>query len=110
MGGATHLKETEQWTNGLETSELLSKLETLSEMVKGEKIRTLKEATVKKYYYNTHEELKEHLYSFVDVYNCVKRLNALKALTVYDYIVKYWEKEPERFTIEPHHMFTGLNN
>ena len=72
--------------------------------------RTLKELTVKKYYYKTHEELKEHLYSFVDVYNCVKRLKALKGSTVYDYIVKYWEKEPERFTKEPHYMFPGLNN
>ena len=71
--------------------------------------RTLKELTVKKYYYKTHEELKEHLYSFVDVYNCVKRLKALKGSTVYDYIVKYWEKEPERFTKEPHHMFPGLS-
>ena len=53
--------------------------------------------------------VKEHLYSFVDVYNCVKRLKALKGSTVYDYIVKYWEKEPERFKKEPHHMFPGLN-
>ena len=60
--------------------------------------RTLKEATVKKYYYKTHIEIKEHLYNFVDIYNCVKRPKALKGSTVYDYIVKCWEKEPERFT------------
>ena len=38
------------------------------------------------------------------------RLKALKGSTVYDYIVKYWQKEPQQFNREPHHMFPGLNN
>ena len=40
--------------------------------------RTLKQATVQRYYYNTHEQLKQHLYSFVNAYNFAKRLKTLK--------------------------------
>jgi hypothetical protein len=36
--------------------------------------RTLKEATVKKYYYQTHQHLKEHLHAFLMAYNFAKRL------------------------------------
>ena len=39
--------------------------------------RTLKEATVKKYYYQTHQHLKQHLYDFVSAYNFAKRLKTL---------------------------------
>ena len=48
--------------------------------------RTIKEATVKKYYYKTHENLKEHLKSLIDAYNFAKRLKALNGLTVFDFI------------------------
>ena len=46
--------------------------------------RAYKEATVKKYYYKTHEKLKEHLQSFIKAYNFGKSLKALKGLTVFD--------------------------
>lgn len=42
--------------------------------------RTLKEATVKRYYYETHDHLKEHLYAFLMAYHFAKRLKTLKAL------------------------------
>jgi hypothetical protein len=65
--------------------------------------RTLKEATAKQYYYQTHQYLKEHLYTFLMAYNFAKCLKSLKGLTPYEYICKIWQQEPERFTINPCH-------
>src|SRR5687768_17143410 len=48
--------------------------------------RTLKEATVKQYYYHAHQHLKEHLQAFLMAYNFAKRLKKLKSLTPYEYI------------------------
>jgi hypothetical protein len=72
--------------------------------------RTLKEATVKKYYYQTHQHLKAHLQAFLMAYNFAKRLKTLKGLTPYEYICQCWQKEPERFTVSPCHHTLGLNN
>ena len=41
--------------------------------------RTLKEATVRKYHYQTHQHLKQHLHAFLNAYNFAKKLKALKA-------------------------------
>jgi transposase-like protein len=70
--------------------------------------RTLKEATVKKYHYETHQQLKEHLSHFVNAYNFAKRLKALKGLTPYEFIVKQWEQEPKKFINNPIHYNMGL--
>jgi transposase InsO family protein len=43
--------------------------------------RTLKDATVKRYFYETHDELKRHLADFVAAYNYARRLKTLKGLT-----------------------------
>jgi transposase-like protein len=43
--------------------------------------RTLKDATVKKYYYAAHYPLKEHLQPFLRAYNFAKRLKTLKGFT-----------------------------
>jgi hypothetical protein len=40
--------------------------------------RPLKEATVKKYYYQTHQHLNEHLYAFLMADNFAKRLKTLR--------------------------------
>jgi transposase InsO family protein len=72
--------------------------------------RTIKEATVKRFYYETHDQLRSHLTDFVSAYNFAKRLKALKGLTPYEYICKTWTKEPERFTLDPLHQMPGLNN
>lgn len=72
--------------------------------------RTLKEATVKKYYYQTHEHLKTHMQNFLMAYNFSRRLKTLKGLTPYEYICKIWTKEPERFNLDPFQHSAGLNN
>lgn len=40
--------------------------------------RTIKEATVKKFYYNNYSVLDEYLQLFIDVYNYAQPLKALK--------------------------------
>lgn len=71
--------------------------------------RTLKDATVKRHHYESHEQLKEHLYNFLNAYNFAKRLKTLKGLTPYEAIIQCWTKEPERFNINPNHHNLGLN-
>jgi transposase InsO family protein len=71
--------------------------------------RTLKEATVKRYYYQSHDQLKQHMQTFLMAYNFSKRLKTLKGLTAYEYICQIRTKEPERFKINPTRHIVGLN-
>jgi len=71
--------------------------------------RTIKEATVKRYHYDNHEQLRMHLNDFVTAYNFAKRLKSLAGLTAYEFICKCWQKEPIRFTLDPTHQMPGLN-
>jgi hypothetical protein len=43
--------------------------------------RTIKDATVKRYFYETHDQLRTHLRDFADAYNFAKRLKTLRGLT-----------------------------
>ena len=71
--------------------------------------RTLKEATVKRYHYETHQQLEKHLHTFLMAYNFAKRLKTLKGFTPYEFICTSWQKEPGRFSLDPHHHSLGLN-
>jgi transposase InsO family protein len=71
--------------------------------------RTIKEATVKRYYYESHEQFAAHLKDFINAYNYARRLNTLKGLTPYEFICKKWTSEPKRFKINPIHQNPGLN-
>ena len=71
--------------------------------------RTLKEATVKKYHYETHQNLRDHLQTFLMAYNFAKRLKTLKGLTSYEFICKCWTEEPKKFRLNPMHHTSGLN-
>jgi transposase InsO family protein len=59
--------------------------------------QTIKEATVKRYHFDRHDELERHLVDFIDAYNYGRRLKTLKGLTPYEYICKIWTAEPNRF-------------
>ena len=72
--------------------------------------RTLKEATVKRYHYGSHEQLRDHLQRFIEAYNFAKRLKTLKGLTPFEHIVKCWTQQPERFRVNPTHHTLGLNS
>jgi transposase InsO family protein len=70
--------------------------------------RTLKEATVKRYYYDSHEQLQVHLAAFIAAYNFAKRLKTLKGLTPYEYICNIFIEKPNLFKINPSHDKLGL--
>ncbi|MBL4836843.1 MAG: IS481 family transposase [Kordiimonadaceae bacterium] len=71
--------------------------------------RTIKEATVKRYHYEDHSQLRTHLTDFINAYNYGRRLKTLKGLTPYEYICKCWINEPEKFNLNPNHQMPGLN-
>ena len=65
--------------------------------------RTIKEATVKRYHYSAHAQLKAHLpvaclqqvgrqQAFLKAYNFAKRLKTLKGLTPYEKVIAWWQK------------------
>jgi transposase-like protein len=72
--------------------------------------RTLKEATVRRYHYETLQQLRVHLDAFVQAYNFAKRLKSLNGLTSYEAIVKCWTDEPNRFILNPIHHMPGPNS
>jgi transposase InsO family protein len=71
--------------------------------------RTIKDATVKRFHYVSHDQLRQHLTDFVAAYNFGRRLKTLRGLTPYEFICKRWTAEPERFTLNPLHQMPGLN-
>jgi hypothetical protein len=72
--------------------------------------RTIKDATVKRFHYTTHDQLRTHLADFVAAYNFARRLKTLRGLTPYEAICRAWAEEPQRFTLNPLHQMPGLNN
>ena len=63
--------------------------------------RTTKDATVKRFHYDDHDQLRHHLADFISSYNFGRRLKTLKGLTPYEFICKRWTTEPERFSVRP---------
>ena len=72
--------------------------------------RTLKDATVKRYHYHSHDQLRAHLQLFVDAYNHARRLKTLRGLTPYQFVYQVWTKEPDRFRLDPSHHLPGPYN
>jgi transposase-like protein len=72
--------------------------------------RTLKEATVQRYHYDSHDQLRRHLADFLAAYNFAKRLKTLKGLTPHEYVCKISTSEPERFSLNPIQHTSGLYN
>ena len=70
--------------------------------------RTIKDATVKRFHYDSHDHLRRHLDDFVAAYNFGKRLKRLRGLTPYEFICKAWADEPHRFILNPLHQMPGL--
>ena len=72
--------------------------------------RTIKDATVKRFHYDDHDQLRQHLDDFMAAYNFGRRLKTLNGLTPYEFICKVWTKHPNRFRLDPIHQMPGLNN
>jgi transposase InsO family protein len=71
--------------------------------------RTIKDATVKRFFYETHSQLQSHLSDFVTAYNFAKRLKTLKGLTPYKFICNAWKKRPKTLNLNPLRQMPGLN-
>jgi len=71
--------------------------------------RTIKDATIRRFYYETHESLRAHVATFLDAYNFAKRLKSLSGLTPFERICQFWTEQPERFRLNPLHHMAGLN-
>lgn len=71
--------------------------------------RTIKDATVRRYHYESHDRLREHLKAFLEAYNFAKRLKTLKGLTVFEFITAKWTSEGKRFRLHPNHLIPGPN-
>ena len=65
--------------------------------------RTIKDATVKRFHYETHNQLRTHLADFLAAYNFTRRLETLSGLVPYEYIGKIWTSKPDRFILNPIH-------
>ena len=72
--------------------------------------RTIQDATVKRFHYDSHEELRGHLANFVTAYNFAKRLKTLKGLTPYEFICNAGINQPEKFKLNPRHEMPGSNS
>jgi transposase InsO family protein len=64
---------------------------------------------VKRFHYDDHDQLRNHLANFISAYNFGRRLKTLKGLATYEFICKYWTSELQRFTLNPIHQMPGLN-
>ncbi len=71
--------------------------------------RTIKEATVKRFHCESHDQLRTHLHDFIAACNFARRLMTLSGLTPCEYIARTWTSEPDRFTVNPIHQMPGLN-
>lgn len=71
--------------------------------------RTIKEATVQHYRYQTTDELNEHLQAFLLAYDHTKRLKNLRGLTLHEFVCAQWQKNPNIFTCSPTHLTLGLS-
>ncbi|MGI4737306.1 MAG: IS481 family transposase [Janthinobacterium lividum] len=70
--------------------------------------RTLKEATVPRYHYESTAQLNEHLQAFLLAYNHAKRLKRLRGLTPHELVCAQWQKNPTIFTRDPTQLTLGL--
>lgn len=69
--------------------------------------RTIKEATIKAFHYPDFAALQAHVQAFVMAYSFARHLKALRWRTPFKVICEAWTKNPEHFTINPHHLIPG---
>ena len=71
--------------------------------------RTLKDATIKMFEYDTVEQFKVNLHDFLNFYNCSKKLKSLNRKSPFTFIKEKYKINPKIFTKNPDHHCVGLN-
>lgn len=69
--------------------------------------RTIKDATIKSFHYESLESLKAHVLSSVTAYNFAKHLKALRWRTPFQAVCEAWTNDASIFKINPHHLIAG---
>lgn len=69
--------------------------------------RTVKDATVHRFHYESHADLETHILAFVTAYNFAKHLKALRWRTPYQAICDAWRSDRSTFKCNPHHLTPG---
>lgn len=70
--------------------------------------RTIQEASVKRFHYDSHDQLRTHLSDLMAACNFARRLKTLNGPIPYEYICKIRAAVPERFIPDPIHQMPGL--
>jgi hypothetical protein len=68
--------------------------------------RTIKDATVERYFYETHDQLRTTSSTLTTSPDASRRL---RVLTPYAFVCKRWTIEPKRFRLNPLRRLPGLN-
>lgn len=71
--------------------------------------KTLKNHTTKIYHYDSPEQFKVHLMTFLLYYNMQKKLKSLKCISPYDKLIQCYKENPDLFRINPSYKIMGLN-
>lgn len=66
--------------------------------------RTIKDATVKRFRHQNHDQLRTHLADFLAADTFARRLKTLGGHTPYEHICKIWSSDPDQFILEPIHL------
>ena len=72
--------------------------------------RTLKEATVRVYHYETYRQLRRHVADYLAAYNFAKHLEAPRWKTPHETIQALWGSKPGLFRDPPDHLIPGPYN
>lgn len=72
--------------------------------------RTIKEATVYRFHYQTTDESNQHLQTILLAYNRAKRLKSLRGLTPHEFVCIQWQTKPTIFTRDPTQLTLELYN
>ena len=72
-------------------------------------VRTVKEATVRIFHYDTLAALAAHLGAFVTAYNFARHLKGLQWRTPFQAVCDAWARDPTPFELNPHHLIPGPN-
>ena len=72
--------------------------------------RTIKDATVKRFHHDSHDQLRTHLADFMAACNFARRLKTLGGLTPHEYFRQIWTSELDRSIVDSIHQMPRLNS
>ena len=70
-------------------------------------VRTLKEAAVRSFQYETKADLEAHLRAYVVAHNLGRHLKGLRGRTPFQATCEAWAKDPSVFKADPQHLIPG---